>query len=205
MKLTKTLTAFIEKKKAAQHNRGLSLTETLLVLGVIALVAVIAYAGYNAATSSVKTGGEAQAIVQLQSNITKTFNGDYSSLDAASVIDAGLVPKTFRINAAGDAIANAYGGTILPIAVSTTDSFRFQIVYTDVPQDSCVELAQTISSSAQAVHIIGNVSAPTAAQTIAAANGVKTALVPKFDVAQAIALCSSGVDGAPATIVLLGS
>lgn len=198
----KSLEARAKNLMAIRKERGLSLTETLLVLGVIALIAVIAYLGYNAATSSVKTGGEAQALVQLTSNITKTFasSADYAGVTAQSVIEAGLVPKQFKVKGTGASrtIQNAYGGTIVPStqSVPSANTSKFQLVYDSVPSESCVELAQAVGNAAQEIYISASGTAA------AAADAVKTAALPAFNTATAISKCTGD---APKQITVIGT
>lgn len=199
-----SLQQYAEKQQAVRQHRGLSLTETLLVLGVIALVAVIAYAGYNAATSSVKTGGETRSAVTLLNNIQKTFGtaANYNAVTVPNLINAGQVPSTYRVTGT-TAINNTYGS---PVYVGFAGS-QYGIAVTGVPNEQCVEFAQGVASSAQEVYIAANVTAapatPWAAATKPAAGAAKTLVAPTFAHATAITACSG--TGATKTIYIFNS
>jgi len=189
-----TLKTKLIQLQAKRKDRGLSLTETLLVLGVIALVAVIAYAGYNAATGSVKAGGDAQGMVQMAGNINKTFAtaADYNSVTTANLISAGLVPKAFKVRGTTN-ILHANGSDIIPSFAPATNSTQYAIAYLNVPADQCMEIAQSVSSAVQEVFISNSATAPTATtlQTKPTAGGVKTLAAPTFNAGAAIPLCAA--------------
>lgn len=179
---------------AKRKDRGLSLTETLLVLGVIALVAVIAYAGYNAATGSVKAGGDAQALVQMAGNINKTFAtaADYNGVTTANLINAGLVPKAYKVRGVTN-IIHSNGSDIIPGFAPATNSTQYAIAYLNVPADQCMEIAQSVASAVQEVFISNSATAPTATtlQTKPTTGAVKTAAAPTFAAVTAIPLCAA--------------
>lgn len=168
-------------------NRGLSLTETLLVLGVIALVAVIAYNGYNAALAAVKVSGETQAIAQLHSNISKTFGNEpnYDEVSSENIINASLTPNTFRVQDSGGtkSIINVYGGEV-EVGPEVVGGKRYKITYNLIPAESCVEFSQSTARFSQELHIneVGD--------SISPSSSVKTAEDPAFKTVDAINLCS---------------
>lgn len=131
---------------ARKQQAGMTLTEALLVLTIGALVAVLAYGGYRMATNDVKTQSQVNGIITLSGKIKQVFStgADYSTVTAANVINAGLVPPDFR--AAGGTINNSWGGTVTPTAVAG-NAARYQIVITVVPVDGCMDFLAGISNS----------------------------------------------------------
>lgn len=181
----------LQALQAKRQDRGLSLTETLLVLGVIALVAVIAYAGYNAATGSVKAGGDAQALVQLAGNINKTFAtaADYNGVTVANLINAGLVPKAFKTRGITN-IIHSNGSDITVGFAPAANSTQYAIAYSNVPADQCMEVAQSVASAVQEVYIVNTAAVPALTTKPAVTAAVKTLAAPTFDVVKAIPLCA---------------
>lgn len=180
---------------SAIRDRGLSLTETLLVLGVIALVAVIAYNGYGTAVASVKAGGDTQAVVLLAGNINRTFSTspDYSGVTTPNLINAGLVPRTFKVRGTTN-IIHSNGSDVIVGSAPATNPIQYSIAYTNVPTDQCIEIAQSVSSAFQEVFISNSATAPTPAtlQTKPTTGVVKSITAPFFNTSAAIPLCAPG-------------
>lgn len=193
------------KLKLIREHRGLSLTETLLVLGVIALVAVIAYQGYGMAVGNVKTSGDARNIVQLVSGITKTFTGtgDYAQVTQANVVNAKLVPTGFRVSQPNNRIITSFGGNIY----ITNNGTQYAIAVTSVPASSCMDMLQALASIATDLYSMQNPANPDTAPNLFPKPNPNTASKsessPIFNHANAISGCSSGpLPDAPRMLVL---
>lgn len=162
---------------------GMTLTESLLVLAVGALIAVLAYGAYRMASSDVKVQSQVQGITQMVGKIKQVFGTgtDYNNVTIANVINARIVPADFKVNGT-TAINNAWAGTITP-AVGTNTA-QFTLTITNVPAEGCMEFLSGISSSATVLTVGGTA----AANTVKAAGG-------NYDAAVASTRCSAATIG----------
>jgi hypothetical protein len=89
----------------------------------------------------------------MRMQIQHMFSGsaDYTGLDNALAIKAGLVPKPFI---KGDALKNAFGGdiTLTPVVGSAA----FSIKLTNIPQDECTKLARFQTDAWLSIDVNGN-------------------------------------------------
>lgn len=112
------------------------------VLGAILIGLVIiagAAVGLNSAFSKSKVASTQQDIVTMRMQIQQLFSGssDYSGLDNATAIKAGVVPKSFI---KGNDLKNAWGGQITLSTDAANASFK--IALDTIPQDECTQLAK---------------------------------------------------------------
>lgn len=117
----------------------MTLLETLGAILVGLIILAGAALGLNSAFSSSKLGETEQNLITLRMQVQQMFSGssDYSDLDNALALQAGLVPKPF---VKGSSIRNAFGGDITLSPVSGTSAFS--ITLTSIPQDECTKLAK---------------------------------------------------------------
>lgn len=183
-----------------QKNRGLSLTETLLVLGVISAVAVIAYKGYESALALVKAAGEAQGIATTINGVQRTFSQaiDYSNLTTAIVIEAGLEPLYFRKTGSGASatLRGMYGTqiTIGPQTAPIANDRRFQLVDDNIPSAGCTQLAMASTNFGTEVYI------SKAGVPASSSDAIKNATTINPDVILVVSKCS-GPEAKRITIV----
>lgn len=117
----------------------MSLLETLGTLLIALIIIGGAALGLNAAFSHFKLSDMEQGIVTMRMQIQHMYSGssDYSGLDNALAIKAGVVPKQF---VKGSAIKNPFGGDV--VLSPSPDNSAFSIQLTNVPQDQCTKLAR---------------------------------------------------------------
>jgi len=126
----------ILKKMKTKTKHGLTLIEALLFLGIAAIVIVGAVVLYNNASNSQRTN---DALAQIQSYSTG-IKGLYSSVSnygnsslTPTIINGGIAPSN-AVN--GNALVNPWGHATELLGAGST----FQIIFQDVPQDSCTRL-----------------------------------------------------------------
>lgn len=169
----------VQRKQA-----GMTLTESLLVLAVGALIAVLAYGAYRMATSDVKVQSQVQGTVQLVGKIKQIYSSaaNYGTASASlnqAVNDAKIVPSDFK--GSGATITNAWGGAV-NVAVGATNT-QFTVTFVGVPQEGCIEFVTGIASAATTL-VVGT----------GASKDVKTATAA-FDPALAAAACGVTTPG----------
>lgn len=138
---------------------GMTLTESLLVLGIGAMAAAIAYGGYKMATSTVAVSSQTNGTIMLIGGIKRIFSTatDYSSVTVANVINAKIVPSNFRINGTTD-IFNDWGGTIIPavgIQGAAIPVTKFKLTISGVTAEQCADFVNGISSAAESIWVNG--------------------------------------------------
>lgn len=130
----------------------MTLIETLGSLLIVLIVIAGAALGLNSAFSSSKLADMEQGIVTMRMQVQHMYSGssDYSGLDNALALKAGVVPKQF---VKGNTIKNPFGGdvTISP----SPDNSAFSIQLTNVPQEQCTKLARFQTDAWLSVDING--------------------------------------------------
>ena len=142
-----------------KRQAGMTLTESLLVLSVGALVAVLAYGGYRMATSDVKVQSQTKGVVQLVGKIKQVFSSatDYSGVTLTNVINSRIVPTDFKVNGT-TSIDNAWGGNITPAVgnqAGGTPLTSFKLTISNIPSEGCVDFLSGIASSANSLWMNG--------------------------------------------------
>lgn len=114
--------------------------------------------GLSSAFSKSKVASTEQNLVTVRMQTQQMFAGatDYSGLDNALAIKAGLVPKDFI---RGSDLKNAWGGNI---TLEGAANASFTITFTQIPQDECTQLGKFQRDAWLGVSINGNDVATTA-------------------------------------------
>lgn len=144
------------KKKFRQA--GMTLTESLLVLGVGAAVAVLAYGGYKMAIGQTNASSQVRGITQLVAGIQRVFgvSGNFSTVTAANVVNSRIVPTDLR--SVGTSISTVWGGAITPGVgnqAGNTPVTNFKLTIAGVPKDACVDFLSGISGAASTLWVNG--------------------------------------------------
>lgn len=128
--------------------------EVLCVL-LITLVVIAGAAVYlNSGFSKSKVVSLEQGIVTMRMQIQQVFSAspDYSGLDNATAIKAGVVPKSL---VKGNDLKTPWGGEI---NLSTNDANgSFTIELSGIPQEECTQLANFQADAWLSVQVNGNV------------------------------------------------
>lgn len=176
-----------------KHQAGMTLTESLLVLAVGALVAVLAYGGYKMAVGNVNEQAAVDSSARMLSAIKKSFgsSGNYTtSVTTENLSKSGIVPTEFKI--VGTEVVAPWGTGSSKITIAGTGTAAapvntVPVTFTNVPTNICLSLMAGIEGFTESMTV-----APAGggtADTVKATGG-------KFDSGLAAAKC-----GADATIV----
>lgn len=162
---------------SAAYQRGFSLVELLLVLGVLALLLVAAFVVYPQVRDRNQANQEATNVRAIQSNIRGLFwsKGRYAGVGNGRGASAG--PDRGIANAArvfpptmnnGDysrdaEVRSSWGGNVwvwqrpaVTMASGTYPAARtFGVLYEDVPSSVCVPLVSAVSSGFVGVSVSG--------------------------------------------------
>lgn len=165
---------------------GLTLTESLLVLAVAALVAVLAYAGYKMANSNVKQAAAVDSAARMLSAIKKSFgaSGNYpaASVTTANLGKSGIVPSEFTVAADFSSITAPWAtDSTVTLAGNTTTA---TVTFIKVPTSVCLDLMAGIEGFTDSMQ---------AGATGGALADVKTSTT-KFDPGTAASKCGAAAD-----------
>lgn len=136
-----------KRKFGKQH--GLTLGESLLVLGVSALIAVSAYGAFRFANSDVAANDMGRGAVTLASQIKRTLGstGSYASVSATSIKDAGLVPSGWKHD--GSDLRDNYGNVV---AVSGSTA-SFALTFQDMSPADCAKVISQFEGVAYKINV----------------------------------------------------
>lgn len=126
-----------------QIQKGLTLIEAAMVLGVAAIVIAGVLLLYSQANTSNKTSEALNQLNIVQQAIRNVYggSGDFSSLVVGDLIASKVLP-TKMINAAADGLVNSFNGAIsvVPSTDTTNAPGGFEISFSGIPADACVTL-----------------------------------------------------------------
>jgi len=179
-----------QRQTIARHlQRGITLTETLLVLAVAAALAVAAYAAYSVARNDGTLSALSSGTVTLVEKIRQVWSlsGNYDSVDAATVNKAGILPKPFKYD--GGSIQDPFGNSMVINGATTSFAFSFR----NLSKENCSKLAPSLASFAFQITVGGDAQA---SQGRAVGNGLYKARSGEIDTGALINAC--GADSAAA-------
>jgi type II secretory pathway pseudopilin PulG len=130
---------FLKKAEVRSH-KGLTLLETLLVLGLAAFVITGALSYFNTATNDQKVQSTNSAIASMSSGVKSLYRGqtNYSSLTTEIAIRSGKVPS--NMIQSDTEIRNAWGGSV----EFTGNSRDFEIELDSLDFEACVNMASAV-------------------------------------------------------------
>ncbi|WP_310622254.1 type 4 pilus major pilin [Flexibacterium corallicola] len=123
-----------------RRNKGATLTEMLLVMGIIAGILVTVFVTYQLTEDSRKSTEAMQELASIQSKIRNLYSGqsNYNGIGNSSVIK--MLPSTM-VN--GSSVLNAFQGVVTIAAADGGGGSNsgFSIKYDNIPMEGCIDLA----------------------------------------------------------------
>lgn len=144
--------------KAPGRQQAFSLLELLLVLGVVVLLALVAFVVLTKVERDNDASLETSRLTVIAANIKRVFGGTSQGYEAVATDVANkarVFPKTMNADSYVDnaPIANAWDGAV---TVGPEPEFgRFFVRYEAVPQDDCSGLVAQSVSRFEAVRVNG--------------------------------------------------
>lgn len=139
-----------------KNQKGVTLIETLMVIGLALGMATIGYNLYQKAQEGNKTNKAINEVSQVQQAVARMYqsNPNVSTIANSVLSTANAWPSTMVSSGAGTAgavIKNAFGGNVT-VAPSTgtaplNSTNFYQMTFNDIPQQACVDIANAVASN----------------------------------------------------------
>lgn len=195
------------------NESGRSMIEMLGVLAIIGVLSVGGIAGYAKAMAKFRVNKTVDQVTQIVASTRNLFAGqkNYLSLGvdgscSTSAINSKLIKKGHLVpdemlkgsgNNATTTLNNPYGGdVILSCGVKRdSDTKAFVIIYKDIPQEACIELATQDWGSGGSSGLVGIcVNAEISGIKVGDSSTDKCAVTKPLSVLQASSACSSNLN-----------
>lgn len=156
-------------KTRGRGDRGFTLTEAAIVIGIVGIVLGAVWIGANAVYSAMRVSSTSREIVSILQK-TRAIHGTQSSVDPAlsalSLAYAGVIPSDMIVtDASGNIVAvqDVWGGA-LTMAAQSVDSTNdaFSISLATVPTSACIDLFVRTTGNSRDSGLVGADNAPSA-------------------------------------------
>lgn len=152
---------FILLKKQNIKNRGFSLIELLLVLGIIAALAITAFMVFPKVSSANKAQTEINNIYTIKAGINNLFSAvpDYNGLNNELAIQAKIFPEKMIVGP--KKAVNIFNGEVIVMADTAgwghvaTQNSDFAITYNSIPDAECVKIVSAIAPEFYSITVNG--------------------------------------------------
>lgn len=139
------------KKNKYLKNKGYSLLELLLVLGIIAALVVAAFIIYPKIQASQRATNEISNISAIDAGIKSLYSStaDYSNINNTVLMNSKIFPQNM-INSSN--VRNSFKGNVV-IKASSYSSGSYQMTYYNVPQVECSKISIAVFNKFAQVQI----------------------------------------------------
>lgn len=163
----------LSARRKKEQDKGATLMEVLLVVGVIVVLAASAYKLYSMVQSNIQSSNEQNNVLTVIANMKSLkFQGRYTDSNYIKTLYAqGLLPSDMiadTTGASGASAKNPWGGSVT--ITTSSDKYSFNVVEANVPQKNCMAMVNALRSSS-AISKINNTSTSTvSAATVCASD-----------------------------------
>lgn len=138
------------------RQRGVTLTETLLVLALASVLAAAAYRAYASASNDAKLSDLSNGTVSLIGKVKQVWGsaGNYENLTPTTLNRSGILPSQFKFAPGGgaggnDQVWDTFGNEVL---VNGTRG-SFALAFGFLSKENCSSLAPTLASIAYRINV----------------------------------------------------
>ncbi|MFP0154659.1 type 4 pilus major pilin [Escherichia sp. WS1342] len=160
----------LSARRKKEQDKGATLMEVLLVVGVIVVLAASAYKLYSMVQSNIQSSNEQNNVLTVIANMKSLkFQGRYTDSNYIKTLYAqGLLPSDMIADTTGASAKNPWGGSVT--ITTSSDKYSFNVVEANVPQKNCMAMVNALRSSS-AISKINNTSTSTvSAATVCASD-----------------------------------
>ncbi len=160
----------LSERSKKEQDKGATLMEVLLVVGVIVVLATGAYKLYSMVQSNIQSSNEQNNVLTVIANMKSLkFQGRYTDSNYIKTLYAqGLLPSDMIADTTGASAKNPWGGSVT--ITTSSDKYSFNVVEANVPQKNCMAMVNALRSSS-AISKINNTSTSTvSAATVCASD-----------------------------------
>ena len=146
-----------EQQQALKKQHGGILEQTILVIAVLVVIGLIAFKTYNIAMEKIRVDQAESEVQTISQGIQELYTNtnDYSTIDTATVISAGIVSDSDVVS---NQIATPWyknnSSSIITIAPSSNPT-SFSINLAAIPSDACSKVGSSFLNQGTAV-VTGN-------------------------------------------------
>lgn len=150
----------LSARRKKEQDKGATLMEVLLVVGVIVVLAASAYKLYSMVQSNIQSSNEQNNVLTVIANMKSLkFQGRYTDSNYIKTLYAqGLLPSDMIADTTGASAKNPWGGSV--IITTSSDKYSFNVVEASVPKKNCMAMVNALRSSS-AISKINNTSTST--------------------------------------------
>lgn len=135
--------------------RGFSLVEILLVLGIIALLAIAAFIIFPQVQAANRANTEQANITTMAAGIKNLYGStrNYAGVTPRILVQARIAPTSmYANNTAATTLTSAWSGDV-SVGPTGTNNSQFIITYAGVPTEVCTRLVPGLLSNFQTVTV----------------------------------------------------
>ncbi len=124
-----------------KNNKGLTLIELLVAIGIAAVIVTTALTLFNTTSAKNKVSGEIKNIGTLTAAIQNAYAAEstFTSLGNAVILAGSGVPSNMESSTAGN-IRSGYADDGYDVQVNGTDDTKFDIIAKDLPPKACSDI-----------------------------------------------------------------
>lgn len=150
----------LSARRKKEQDKGATLMEVLLVVGVIVVLAASAYKLYSMVQSNIQSSNEQNNVLTVIANMKSLkFQGRYTDSNYIKTLYAqGLLPSDMIADTTGASAKNPWGGSVT--ITTSLDKYSFNVVEASVPKKNCMAMVNALRSSS-AISKINNTSTST--------------------------------------------
>lgn len=167
-------TSLLAKLNARRTQKGVTLVETLIVIGILAIIILTALIIYPLVKASVLSNREASNMSTIAASLANVYAGSssYAGLTTAIAIDEKVFPTSMLQGTPPTTATNSFGGTVV-LAPATPPGGQANTGYTitsnNISDNACSKIVNTESGAFDAVSIDGTVVKANSSSTVSTA------------------------------------
>ncbi|OJS56935.1 hypothetical protein BK405_16555, partial [Escherichia coli] len=133
----------LSARRKKEQDKGATLMEVLLVVGVIVVLAASAYKLYSMVQSNIQSSNEQNNVLTVIANMKSLkFQGRYTDSNYIKTLYAqGLLPSDMIADTTGASAKNPWGGSVT--ITTSSDKYSFNVVEASVPKKNCLTSSPT--------------------------------------------------------------